>query len=148
ASTDVSTARVRVTVTDSFNVDTADTSNADFTIDSTQPTLSLVQPNGGESLASGTSYNITCNRSGTNLATNPITIDVSSNSGGSWSNVATNVAHSGNPSNYSWTVPGSGTTYRIRITSVDKAGNSRVVSSASDFSVYGVPSAPTTLTAT
>lgn len=146
--TNVSTARVRATVTDSFNVNTADTSNANFTIDSTQPTLTINQPNGGESIAAGSTYSISWNTSDTNLATNPITIEVSSNSGGAWSSVASNLAHSGNPTTYSWTVPSTAaTTYRIRVTSVDLATNTRVVSSASDFTVYGAPTAPSSLTA-
>lgn len=118
---DSSTARVRVTVTDSFNVATPDASNAAFSIDSSSPTISLTSLDGGQVVGSGSIQNITWTASDTHFGSTPIQIEYSTNAGTSWSTL---VAATANNGSYPWTVPSvaDGSTYRFRITATDLVG--------------------------
>jgi|GEM_PF-4921153 len=106
------TARVKVTSISSPG--TSDSSNADFTITGPPPpTITLTAPNGGESWDIGTVQDITWTSSG---LTGMVKIEVSRNSGSSWSSLISSTANDGS---HPWTVTGPGsTTARIKVTSV------------------------------
>lgn len=133
-SIDSSNVKLRVTATDSAgNVATA-TSTSPFTIDSTIPSLTLTSLSGGQTIAgSGAVYAITWNASDTNFSSAPITIEYSSNSGGSWTTIVSGTSNTGS---YNWTVSvADKTTYRIRIKAIDLVGWSKTVTSSADFAV-------------
>ena len=72
--------------------------------------VTVTAPNGGESLASGASVNITWTWSGSFTTVN---IDYSTNGGSTWTNIATATANDGTQS---WTVPATATTQgRVRV---------------------------------
>lgn len=130
---DDSEVRVRATVTDAYNVQTSDISNADLTIDSALPALTLTSLTGGQIITGGTNNNINWTGSDTNAGTTPISIEYSSDSGSTWSSIATSLSNSGS---YAWATPAvTGTTYRVRVTFTDLAGNVRTRTSTSDFSI-------------
>lgn len=93
-----STALVRVT--DYSTTCMTDKSDNTFTIDPPTPTLSLTYPNGGNTLYSGKSYNIRWSSS--NLTSNLIALDYSTDSGKTWIPIVTGITNSGSRS---WTVP-------------------------------------------
>ncbi len=102
-----------------------DNSDYVFTIDNTAPNIvsdTLNYPNGGEYLAGGEKITITWDPttiSDTNLADNPITLEYYN--GGEWIVIATEETNDGS---YDWTVPNLDiSTAKVRITAVDKAGN-------------------------
>ncbi len=74
-----------------------DVSDATFTITPAQPIL--ITPNGGETLYSGTNYNITWNAA-TFFTT--VRLDYSLDNGVTWTMI---VAATGNSGSYNWTVP-------------------------------------------
>ncbi len=91
------------------------------TLDTISPSVTVIQPNGGEVLRSGQSYNILWNASD-NLGVDDIDIFYSINGGASYNGVAYNEINDGS---YSWTVPRtpSNRCY-VRIDAYDFAGNS------------------------
>lgn len=104
-----------------------------FTLDQTAPSLTLGSLTGGQVIAGSGSYTINYSASDANLASSPISIYVSSDSGANYSAVATNINNSGS---YSWVVPNvNSSTYRVRVTATDKAGNITTASSSSDFTI-------------
>ncbi len=124
----------------SFTVTIADvagnsvSSTVNLTKDVVLPSLSLSSFTGGQVIAGGSIAAITWTGSDNNtLPTTPISIDYSTNSGTSWSSVATSIANSGS---YSWMTPviTSGTV-RFKVTIKDAAGNTRSVTSTSDFAI-------------
>ena len=64
--------------------------------------ITVLSPNGGEAWAGGQTHPITWAATGVITATNPITLLVSWNGGGSWTPLATNLANTGV---YQWPVP-------------------------------------------
>jgi hypothetical protein len=129
------TVKLRVTAVDTIGNSTAAISATNFTIDSTNPVIAITAPNGGEAYASGSTQSITWTAATDNfgLATTPITLHYSTNSGTSWTQIATGEANDGT---YSWSVPSiSSTTVRVRVTALDAAGNSATSASAADFTV-------------
>jgi len=105
------TCLVRVSDTSGQPVDIGD---AVFSIVSPQTgDLTVLTPNGGETLEAGTEYNISWTVSGINN----VTIEFSSSSGAAWDFIATVPADNGN---YNWTVPGTPSTgCLIRISGAD-----------------------------
>lgn len=88
-----------VRVTDNSSSIKTDMSDATFTI---SPAITLTQPNGGESLTNGSSYDILWNSDG---VSNFYNIDYSIDGGNNWTNIAFNQNITSDT--YSWTVPGS-----------------------------------------
>ena len=88
-----------VRVTDNNNGIKTDMSDATFTI---SPAITVTQPNGGESLANGSSYDILWSSDG---VSNYYNIDYSTDGGNNWTNIVYNQTIT--TDSYSWTVPGS-----------------------------------------
>lgn len=102
-------------------------------LDVTNPTITLNSLTGGQTLKSGATVAITWTAAdAVNLAANPISIDVSTNSGTSWTSVATGEA---NDSTYTWNIPAAtdSATYRVRVTAADAVTNTASAASTSDF---------------
>lgn len=99
------------------------------------PTLTLTSPSGGY-YKNGSSISITWTSTDLNFGSNPITIEYSSNGGSSWSSLAANQTNSGS---YSWTAPAfNSNTMKVRIKSVDTAGNTATAIS-STFAIDSTP---------
>lgn len=131
-SLDVSGVRVRLTVTRPGGV-IEQTLSDSFAIDSTLPAVLLTSLGGGQYLSGGGAVNILWTASDTHLLAAPITLEYSSNGGGSWSAIASAQANSGT---YSWTVPGVNlATARVRVRAMDAAGNEALSASASNFTI-------------
>lgn len=101
-------------------------------VDKTNPTVSLTSFNNG-AYAGGSTVNITWSASDTNIATTPITLAYSTNSGSTWTTIAAAQANTGT---YAWTLPTlNTTTAMVKVTAVDAAGNSNSAQSASVFTI-------------
>ncbi len=128
-----SAVRVRIIATDSVGQSTTVQSTSNLIIDSTAPALTLTSLTGGQAFVGNSPQNITWSASDTNLGGSPVSIDLSSNSGSTWSGIASNIANSGS---FSWGVAvADGNNYRIRVRVTDLAGNSTIAASSSDFVV-------------
>ncbi|RYZ66055.1 MAG: hypothetical protein EOP09_13285, partial [Proteobacteria bacterium] len=115
------------------NISSPSTASIDF--DGTQPILSLLTLTGGQLLKGGVGQSINWSVTDAHLAAAPISIDVSSNSGGTWASIAgaTNIANTGT---FSWSVPSvNSATYRIRISALDSYGNSSTAISNSNLTI-------------
>ncbi len=102
------------------------------------PSVTLTSYTGGQVIAGGSVANITWTGSDNNaLPATPVSIDYSTNSGSTWSSVASNIANSGS---YSWSTPviTSGSV-RFRLTIKDSAGNIKTAASASDVAINSTP---------
>ncbi len=91
----------------------------------------VTSPDGGESWAGGTAYNITW----TTIDINKDIADIeySSDGGSTWNSIASGVGDTGS---YSWTVPSIDVpTAKVRVTATDKAGNSTSDESDADFTI-------------
>jgi len=100
--TPTSNAKVRITVTDTYNTVATDESDQTFFITVDTPTVDVTSPDGGESLMGGGNWEITWTAvPGTNpLRVNPISIDYSTNGpGGPWNPI---VANEPNDGTYTW----------------------------------------------
>ncbi|MBU1947693.1 MAG: cohesin domain-containing protein, partial [Candidatus Eisenbacteria bacterium] len=98
------------------------------------PSVTVTFPNGGETLAAGTSTNITYTATDPDTDDNTlrIAVEYSTNSGATWSMIASD---SGNSGSYPWTVPSVSTTQaRVKVTASDGVltGND---TSNSDFTI-------------
>ena len=112
------------------------------------PTVTVEAPNGGETIAVSSTYNITWSVSSpVGLKASPITLRLSTNSGSSWSLIASGEANDGT---YSWAAPSTQlTSCRISVEAEDLRGSVGADRSNSDFSVVaGLPAAPTGLIGT
>ena len=133
ASTDSSTFKVKVIATDAVGQMTEASSSSNFIVDSTNPTVTLTSLTGGQAILGNSSQLISWTASDTNIGTSPITLELSSNSGSTWSAIASNLPNSGS---YSWTANVTdGSNYRVRVKATDAAGLSSTSSSTSDFTV-------------
>ena len=126
---DSSKMEVRITATDQVgNIFVASTGDGaapvgsnDFEIDSTSPNLVLNSPTGGQFFSATTAQLITWTGSDKNLANNPVSIDLSTDGGSTWSPI---VAATANNGSYSWTVPSiNSNTSFIRVTIKDSVGH-------------------------
>ncbi|MCP5052544.1 MAG: hypothetical protein GY940_35575 [bacterium] len=80
----------------------SDTSNAVFTIETAAPgtpSITVSNPNGGETLGVGTTYAVRWSSTGT---VGNVKIEYSTNNGGSWTTITSST---GNDGSYTWTVP-------------------------------------------
>ena len=97
---------VRVTAYDAVPLSAGDVSNATFTIaDQTVPTATLSAPDGGETIASGSTQNITWSAAD-NVAVTAIDLYVSIDNGANYSLIASGEANDGT---YDWLVPAAST---------------------------------------
>ncbi|MFC1568524.1 NosD domain-containing protein [Candidatus Margulisiibacteriota bacterium] len=98
------------------------------------PTVTVLSPNGGETITGETASNITWTAtSPISLATDPISIWYSTDSGANWTSIVSGIANSGS---YGWSVPDiNSSTARIRIEAVDYWGRVGTGESAADFSI-------------
>jgi hypothetical protein len=118
---DSGTCLVRVVASDGDASD-SDESDAVFTIDNTDPSVSLTTPSGGEVVEGGASFEITWSASDANFGSNPIALYYSTNGGTTFPYVIT----SGTPNNgsFDWAVPTiDDTDVRVRVVATDLAGN-------------------------
>lgn len=98
------------------------------------PTLTVTSPNGAQTWVAGTSASITYTASDPNGDALTYKIELSQNSGSTWTTLAQN--HTG--TSYSWAVPVNqtqGVAYRVRVTANDGRGGIAVDSSNSDFGI-------------
>jgi hypothetical protein len=125
--------KVRVSVKDSNANPGTNESLAKFTIDSTAPSVTLVQPNSG-TLTGGTTYEVKWTASDEcGLAATPITLSYSTNSGTSWTPI-TNEANTGL---YIWTVPAINiSTARVSVEALNQVGLVGRAMSSSDLTIF------------
>ncbi|MFN4854531.1 MAG: PKD domain-containing protein [Bacteroidota bacterium] len=128
----VSSTQCRVKVTDGNNAQTFDASSFNFTIQQSQPSLTLLYPNGGEGLATGSTVYISWSAS--NVAN--IKIEYSNNGGTSWNLITNSIPAANNY--YAWTVPNTpSANCKIRISD---AGNNAVSDQSNGTFVISSPS--------
>jgi len=139
-----STVRVRLEVQDSAGNLSADTSNANFLIDNSAPTISsntFTAPNGGEVWAGGSGHSITWDNASFSdalLKNNPIALWYSTDGGVTFPNsIASNLPNSGT---YSWTVPPiNSSAVLVRIDVQDSVGNVSSDASNANFIIDNSP---------
>ena len=108
-------------------------SNQTIVIDTTPPSVTLTALTGGNVIQGSMPQHVGWTATDTNMpATDAIEIFYSTDSGATWTSIATSL----NLSTYDWGVPAiNSTTARIKITATDKAGNVGSASSTSDFTI-------------
>jgi len=115
------------------------TNSALFTLDTTDPTLHLQTPNGGEQWYLGDTHNILWTATDTNLIHDSVYLWYSHNGGTSYIPLEEGIANSGS---YPWLMPNQTTNNgRIRIGVTDSFGNISQKVSASAFCISFVPPA-------
>lgn len=125
--------RLRVSAVDQVGHLGRSESNSNIVVDATPPTVTLTSLTGGQTIGNGAVTQITWVASDNiSLLSNPIQIEISNNSGTSWTNLANGVANSGS---YSWTPSSDGTQFRVRVTAKDLVGNTTIAASTSDIVV-------------
>jgi photosystem II stability/assembly factor-like uncharacterized protein len=95
----VNSSNCRIRVTENATPTINDESNNTFTINGSASNITIVQPNGGETLNGGLSYQIQWNAS---FTSSQYRVQFSSNNGTSWITIANNVYNTGY---YNWMVP-------------------------------------------
>jgi hypothetical protein len=128
------TARVRLVAFDGSGNSAADASDANFTIqDASAPTVTVLAPNGGETIGKGTTTGITWTASD-NVGVDHVDLSYSLNGGTSYTPIASNQPNSGT---YNWSVPAIATvhTVRVKVVAFDAAGNSTADASNADFTI-------------
>jgi len=127
-------ASVRVIATDLAGNANNDASNANFSIDSTAPTVAITGPNGGEYLQGGHDASITWNASDAHFGATPIALYYSTDGGASFPNLI--VAATANDGAYTWAVPAlNNTSMRVRAVATDLVGHSSQDNSDANFTV-------------
>ncbi|MCR4317342.1 MAG: FG-GAP-like repeat-containing protein [Planctomycetes bacterium] len=118
-SLNVSTFRIRVTVTDKAGRAGSDTSDAALTIDSLAPTITVTSPAGGEFLRGGDPFIVTWSTTDNNK--DVVNIDYTTD-GLAYTNLASGISDDGSET---VTLPALNvSTFRIRVTATDSAGYS------------------------
>lgn len=102
------------------------------TLDLTAPLITLTSLTGGNKILGGSVQNITWTpASDDNLASTPISLEYSTDSGSNWTSIATNEDNDGS---YSWTVPSlTNTSARVRVIASDSFSNQGFSASSSDI---------------
>ncbi len=118
----------RIRIREASDLVPVDISDTTFSITGVPPTLTVLSPNGGESLLSGNPYSITWSSSGT---VGDVMIEYSTSSGSSWTPITTATTNDGA---YIWTIPEvDSTTCLVRISGA--ADNIPVDTSNAIFSI-------------
>jgi len=136
---------VRVVITDAATGTAQDTSDGVFTIttDLTDPTVTVTNPDGGESYAGGSTQSINWTAND-NVAVTSIDLYFSSNGGAEWAIIATGEANDGT---YSWTVPGvESDQCLVKVEASDAAGNVGSDTSDAVFSITITEETPPSVT--
>jgi len=143
---------VKVTATDLAGRTAEDVSDANFTIDSTPPTVTVLTPSDtGITLTGGEEYPITWDATDNFTAALDIVIDLeyTEDDGDTWVSIATGEANDGS---YTWTVPSTTSdTCKVKVIATDLAGNEGNDVSDNLFEIFtdvAPPTAPTDLEAT
>jgi hypothetical protein len=130
------TARVKIVAYNSIYGYAQDVSDANFSIVSSGPTVSVTSPNGGEVWEGGSTQSITwsVDAGAAGLAENPITIYYSTDSGENYSTtIASGIANTGS---YSWTTPTVDlSTFRVKVRALNSLGQPGEDASDADFSI-------------
>ena len=114
-----------VRITDYYTSCMTDKSDNIFTIDPPTPTIGLSYPNGGQTLYSGKTYNISWSSS--NLSSALIALDYSTDSAKTWIPIVTGITNTGS---HSWTVPNTpSSSCKVRL----KVVGSSTLKDSSDF---------------
>jgi len=124
------TIQARIRISDTADGDPVDVSDSPFAITtgSTNASLTILSPNGGETLTAGAAHTITWSSTG-NVPS--VKLEFSADDGASWALIAASAANTGS---YTWSVPQNNTTQaRIRIS--DAADGDPVDVSNASFSV-------------
>jgi hypothetical protein len=100
----------------------------------TPPSVTLTQPNGGETLSTTAAYSIEWSASD-DVAVTSIDVEFSTNGGGAWSPIAACTDLAGDATSCSWTPPSATSQGRVRVTAHDAAGQSASDASEANFSV-------------
>jgi hypothetical protein len=133
AFTDSSDCLVRIEASDG-GLSASDQSEAAFTIDNTDPSVSLTAPNGGEALQGGASYTITWSASDSHFGSTPIALHYSTDGGMTFPNEITSATQ--NDGAFLWSVPSiDADDVRVLVTATDLAGNTSEDESDADFTV-------------
>jgi len=105
------------------------------------PAPTVLHPDGGETIPGGSDYDIEWSLSGGNLTANPITINYSTDNGGSWTLIATNELNDGE---CSWDVPNiDESNCLVKVEAEDEHGNIGNDTSDSTFTItYTSPPSP------
>lgn len=130
-----STVRVRVKATDQAGNVTPAATPANFTVDSSPPTLLLTSLTGGQLLKGGSTVNITWSASDAHFGSTPIKLELSQDGGTTYS-VISGASALANSGTFSWTVPAlDGAAFRIRATATDSVGLSSTAASTANFAI-------------
>lgn len=130
--------RIKVVARDAAGNQASDMSDGNFTIqtgppDPTPPSVTVTQPNGGETLAGGSFYTITWTASD-NVGVASQDVSFSADGGITFAPIATNLP--GAMRSYNWTVPSTGTTLgRIKVVARDAASNEASDMSDDNFTI-------------
>jgi len=116
-----------------FTPKPGDPADRTFVVDTVSPLVEVLAPNGGETFGGGRSTVIRWMAEDANLHPEGITLEVSADSGATWSTLKRGLPNSGS---YPWEVPSLSTSHgRIRVRARDLAGNEGMGASERDFSI-------------
>lgn len=122
------TSTAKVKISDAQNASIFDESNFPFSFFLPAPTITIVYPNGGESIAEGIPIDIYWN----SVSVNTLKIEYSINNGLNWQLISSNVNAS--LGQYTWNVPNTPSNFAL-IKLTDNANSSVSVQSLSTFSI-------------
>jgi pimeloyl-ACP methyl ester carboxylesterase len=127
-------ARIRVVARDMAGNEAQDDSNANFTVDPVAPTVTVVTPNGGETVMAGRTFTVRWTSSD-NIRLTSHTVQLSTNGGQSFTNLVQNLPATAQ--SFDWSVPAELATNqaRIRVIAADAAGNTGADASDANFTV-------------
>jgi len=152
--TAVQQAKIRIIAIDSFGNTGNDESDAAFTlagssvmltplitVDTTNPTVDLQSPNGGENWYIGETHDILWTASDSHIAVLPIKLEYKKVSQGTWITIQPELSNTGA---YAWQMPSiTSTSTIVRLTVKDVFGNTGIDISQNPFSIgYVPPAAP------
>ena len=152
-SSDTSSARLQLTVTDAAGNSTVVTSSSNFTIIRSLPTVTILQPTSSSSWNGASSQTIQFNTNTGLSVSQDYKIEFSTDAGSTW--VIVKDFSTSSPSstpgltNYTWTVNNTyrGSNAEIRVTPKDKAGNIGTPATSSAFTINDVTVPTVTVTA-
>ncbi|HXX94242.1 MAG TPA: hypothetical protein VEN81_11455, partial [Planctomycetota bacterium] len=116
-----------------FTPKPGDPSDRTFVVDTVAPVVEVLAPNGGETFGGGRATVIRWMADDVNLHPEGITLEVSGDSGATWSTLRRGLPNTGS---YPWEIPSLSTTHaRIRVRARDLAGNEGTGTSERDFAI-------------